>query len=123
MKVVRQFFVILAVSFAGELLHALIPLPVPAGIYGLAVLFALLALKVIKAEHVGVCAEFFIGILPLLLIPAAAGIMAVWEDMAAMFAPIILAVTAVTVLVFAVTGKCAQMLLKSEGGRDDATDR
>ena len=35
MKFVRQFMIILAISFAGELLHALLALPVPASIYGL----------------------------------------------------------------------------------------
>ena len=35
MKFVRQFMIILTISFVGELLHALLPLPVPASIYGL----------------------------------------------------------------------------------------
>ena len=43
MKFVRQFMIILAISFVGELLHALLPLPVPASItasvlYGLVLL-------------------------------------------------------------------------------------
>ena len=35
MKYFRQFFLILAISFAGEILHMVLPLPVPASIYGL----------------------------------------------------------------------------------------
>ena len=39
MKYIKQLAVILAVSFAGEGLNRLIPLPVPAGIYGIVILF------------------------------------------------------------------------------------
>ena len=34
-KLLRQFLVIMAVSFVGEILHAVLPLPIPASIYGL----------------------------------------------------------------------------------------
>ena len=39
MKYVKQFAVILIFSFLGEILNALIPLPIPGNIYGLALLF------------------------------------------------------------------------------------
>lgn len=42
MKYLRQFMIILLVSFWGELLKYVIPLPVPASIYGLVILFILL---------------------------------------------------------------------------------
>ena len=35
MKYIKQFAIILTVSFLGEALRALLPLPVPASIYGL----------------------------------------------------------------------------------------
>ena len=44
MKYARQFLIILAFSFAGEALRLLIPLPVPASVYGLILLFAGLCL-------------------------------------------------------------------------------
>ena len=40
MKFIRQFLIIILISFAGELLHAILPLPVPASIYGLLILLA-----------------------------------------------------------------------------------
>ena len=43
MKYLRQFGLILLFSFLGEALRALIPLPVPASIYGMALLFLALA--------------------------------------------------------------------------------
>lgn len=35
MKYIYQLFIILVVTFVGELLHYFIPIPVPASIYGL----------------------------------------------------------------------------------------
>ena len=39
MKYVKQFFIILLISFVGELFKYLIPLPIPASIYGMVILF------------------------------------------------------------------------------------
>ena len=44
MKYVRQFWIILLISAMGEALHVLIPLPVPASVYGLAVSYTHLTL-------------------------------------------------------------------------------
>ena len=35
MKLIKQFIYIIAFTFIGELLHFLIPLPIPASIYGI----------------------------------------------------------------------------------------
>ena len=63
MKYLFQFSIILLVTFIGEVLHELLPLPVPTGIYGMALLFIALCTKVIKLEHVGDTADFLIEIM------------------------------------------------------------
>ena len=35
MKYIRQFIIIILISFIGEVLNYLLPLPIPASIYGL----------------------------------------------------------------------------------------
>ena len=52
MKYLRQFLLILLISFIGELLHEVLPLPVPASVYGFAILFIGLLSGAIKLEHV-----------------------------------------------------------------------
>ena len=52
MRFIGQFCVIMLITFIGELLNFLIPLPVPAGIYGMALLFIALCLKKIGRAHV-----------------------------------------------------------------------
>ena len=39
MNLLKQFLIILAISFVGEILKYLLPLPVPASIYGMVILF------------------------------------------------------------------------------------
>ena len=46
LKLFKQFTIIIALSFIGEVLRALIPFPIPAGIYGILLLFLLLERKV-----------------------------------------------------------------------------
>ena len=64
-----QFGMILAISFVGELLHALLPLPVPASIYGILILFALLYFKVIRIPQIRQASMFLIDIMPILFLP------------------------------------------------------
>lgn len=73
MKYIRQLVIILAVSFAGELLRLWIPLPIPASIYGLVLLLLGLMSGVIPVERVKDTGAFLIEILPLMFIPAAVG--------------------------------------------------
>ena len=57
MKLLRQFLMIVSVSLLGEALRALIPLPIPASVYGLVLLFAALMTGVIRLEQVKDAAE------------------------------------------------------------------
>ena len=60
MEYLKQFIVILCFSLAGEGLHAVIPLPIPASIYGIILLFAALMTGVVKLRQVEKTAGFLI---------------------------------------------------------------
>lgn len=57
-KLLRQFLVIMAVSFVGEILHAVLPLPIPASIYGLVLMLALLMTGALKLDAVEDAGKF-----------------------------------------------------------------
>lgn len=88
MKYVKQFGIILLISFAGEALNYLLPLPVPASIYGLVLMFLCLQLRVFRLEDVRDTALFLIEIMPLMFIPAATGLMTSWASSARSSSPI-----------------------------------
>ena len=105
MKYVKQFGIILLISFAGEALNYLLPLPVPASIYGLVLMFLCLQLRVFRLEDVRDTALFLIEIMPLMFIPAATGLMTSWGIIRAkLFAYLAIAVIT-TVLVMVVSGR------------------
>ena len=64
MKLLHQFGVIMAVTLCGEVPHAVLPLPVPASIYGLLIMLFCLCTRVIKLSQVKVAVDFLIDIMP-----------------------------------------------------------
>ena len=118
-----QFARILVVCFLGEILHAVLPLPIPSSIYGLILLLLALRLKVIRMEDVKEVGLFLTGIFPLLFVPAAAGVMELWAEMGSMLLPILLAIFPVTVLVLITSGHTTQALVrrKQKGADHDGT--
>ena len=88
----------------------MLPLPVPASVYGLVLLLMALNFKLVKLEDVKEVGLFLTGIFPLLFVPAAAGVMELWAEMGDMLLPIIIAIVPVTVLVMVAAGKTTQAL-------------
>jgi len=110
MKLIFEFARIAAFCFAGEVCHLVLPLPIPASVYGLMLLLAALRFGVVKLEQVRTAALFLIGIFPLLFVPAAAGVMELWAEMGNMLLPIIIAIIPVTVLVMVSAGRTTQAM-------------
>lgn len=123
MKYLFQFARILVFCFLGEILHAVLPLPIPSSIYGLILLLLALRLKVIRLEDVKEVGLFLTGIFPLLFVPAAAGVMELWAEMGSMLLPILLAIFPVTVLVLITSGHTTQAMVrrKQKGADHDGT--
>ena len=113
MAFLRQFLIILAVSFLWEGLHALIPLPIPASVYGLALMLLALCAKLVRPEQVKGAASFLIEIMPVMFIPAAVGLLDVWGLLRPILVPAAVIIVSTTVLVMAVTGRTAQGILRA----------
>ena len=114
MKYIHQFGLILAISFLGEALKFVIPLPIPASIYGL--LFMLLALhfKIFPLESVKESGELLIDIMPLMFIPAGVGLMESWPALKPVCLPVLLITVLTTILVMGVTGRVTQKLIRGK---------
>lgn len=110
MKYVFQFLRILVFCLLGELLHRLLPLPVPASIYGMILLLFALITGVVKLDQVKQTAYFLTSIFPLLFIPGAVGVMELWHVLEKLWLPILIALIPVTILTFAVSGWATQWI-------------
>lgn len=114
MKLLYQFGVILTITFLGEVLHAVIPLPIPASIYGLLLMLFCLCTKIVKLRQVKIAADFLIDIMPPMFIPAAVGILLVWNDLQAILVPVIVITVVSSVIVMAVTGRVSQAVIRAK---------
>jgi holin-like protein len=118
MKYLSQFLIILGFSFLGEVLQRLIPLPIPASIYGLILLFAALCLKLIRVEQVADAGAFLRSILPMLFVGPAVSILENYGLIADRIGSIALVLVVTTVLTFGITGLVTKCFSKG-GGKDD----
>lgn len=114
MKLLYQFGIILGMSFLGEVLYALIPLPIPASIYGLVLMLVCLGTKVIKLSQVKIAADFLIDIMPPMFIPAAVGIVVVWADLQEILVPVLVITVVSTIVVMVCTGKVSQAVIRAK---------
>lgn len=102
----------MAVSFIGELLHKFLPLPVPAGIYGIILLFILLESKLLPLSSIKEVGTFFIDIMPVMLVPAAVELMDYWGLIRSQLIKYIIATVVSTVVVMAVSGLITQCIIR-----------
>lgn len=112
MNYIFQLAIIFGISFLGELLNALLPFPIPASVYGLAILFFLLCTKIVKLEQVETVSEYLMAIMPLFFIEPTVGIMnsygLVKGNIVALFVASFLSFIAVV----AVTGLVSQAMIR-----------
>lgn len=116
MKYLKQFGIILIITFIGEIMHALIPLPIPGNIYGLVLMFVLLCTRVLPLEAVKETAQFLIAIMPVMFIPAGAGLIDSWSELSPILVQVVVITLVSTIVVMVVTGKIAQAMIKGAKG-------
>ncbi len=123
MKYIRQLGIILLISFLGELLHYLLPLPVPASIYGIVLLFTALETRLLKVDAIRETSVFLLEIMPMLFVPAGVGLLEKWDVLRPVWLPFAVIVIVSTFTVFATAGRTAQHVMRlrqKRGTKDDA---
>lgn len=115
MKYIKQFGIILLITFIGEIMHELIPIPVPAGIYGIVLLFTALKTGIVPLAEVKDASKFLIQIMPLMFIPAAVGLIDTWEVLAPSWLQFVIVTAVTTVVVMAVSGLATQAVIRIRG--------
>ena len=119
MKFLRQFMIILLLSFLGEVLKMFIPLPIPASVYGLVLMLLCLVTGILKTSQVKEAAFFLVEIMPVMFIPAAAGLIDSWKVLQPLLLPILVITVVITIFVMVVTGKIAQMIAQKRGIKNE----
>lgn len=113
MKYLKQFLLILAISFVGEVLKEVLPLPIPANIYGMVILFVGLLSGLIKLDDVKDVGKFLIEIMPIMFIPAGVGLMASYDILKPILIPVSIITCVTIVTVMAVSGRVSQFIIRN----------
>ena len=120
MKLLKQFLIILFVSFLGEILNYLIPLPIPASIYGILIMFLALELHIIPLSSVKDAGRFLIEIMPVRFIPAAVGLLNAWNILKPNWIIYTVIMFATTFIVMILSGKVTQAVIRKGKKRETA---
>lgn len=118
MRYIRQFAIILFITFCGELLRSLIPLPIPASIYGLLLMLLALGTGAVKPDSVKGAGNFLIEIMPVMFVPAAVGLLESWNVLSGVWLPVMIITAVSTVLVMAVSGRVTQRVIRRGKAED-----
>lgn len=117
MKYLKQFLIILVISYAGELLKYVLPLPIPASIYGMVILLVGLLTGWIALDAVKDVGKFLIEIMPVMFILAGVGLMSSWGILKPLILPVSIITVVTIVTVMAATGKVSQWVIRK--GKSD----
>lgn len=112
MKYIKQMCVIGGVSFVAEILHGLLPLPVPASVYGLVLMTILLISGMVKPEQIEETADYLISIMPVFFIPPTVGLIVSFADIKGSVLKLLLICILSIIVVMAVTGHVAQFIIR-----------
>ena len=119
MKYIKQLVIIVGISLVGELLKFILPLPIPASIYGMVLLFVGLMTGVIKLESVKETGKFLIEIMPIMFIPAGVGLLTSWGTLSRILVPVSLITVVTIITVMAATGWVSQIMIRKSGEKKD----
>lgn len=122
MKYIWQLTIILGVSFLGEALNTLLPLPVPASIYGLLIMFILLCTKLVKVEGIKETSDFFLVTMPILFIVSGVGIIDYWDVIKPVLLPWFIVMLVTTIIIMIVTGRITQGIISLRNKRGNKND-
>ena len=114
MKYVKEIVIIFGITMVGELLNMFIPLPVPAGVYGLFILLGGLCTKAISLSDVEVTGNLLLDLMPVMFIPAAVGIIDKIEELKVIMIPMLIITFVTTFIVMTITGKTAEWIIKRQ---------
>ena len=117
MKYLHQFMIIIGITFVGELLKYMLPLPIPASIYGMVIMFIGLMTGFIKLDAVKDVGKFLIEIMPVMFIPAGVGLMSSWSVLKPLLLPVSIITVVTIITVMGAAGKSSQWVIRRDRKR------
>lgn len=122
MDVLVQIGVVLGMCLLGEAVSAVLPVPVPAGVTSMILLFAALCTKLVKRESIGDMTSFLLRNMAVFFIPSCVGIMRYAEVFLQNALPILLICALTTPVVFFTSSLAVRLTLRVMRRKGGARD-
>lgn len=117
MKILKQAAIIAAVCAAAELIKYLLPLPIPASVYGLILMLLALLTGLLRPEQIETAADFLIVIMPVLFVAPTIALVTDLDRLLSLALPVLLLGIVGTALVIGLGGKAAEAVGRREQKR------
>ncbi|MEE1014985.1 MAG: CidA/LrgA family protein [Lachnospiraceae bacterium] len=114
MKYVKQFAIIALMTFLGECLNLLLPLPVPASIYGMILLFLSLQTGILKLYQIEETADLLLAVMPIFFISPTVSLMSSIGVIKDSLVGVLVICLLSTIIVMAVTGLVSQAIIRHD---------
>ena len=120
MKYIKQFMIIMIITFMGEYIKELLPFKIPGSVYGLVLMLIGLMSGIIKLEAVKETAEFFVSVLPIMFVAPSVGLLSAWPQLKSILLPFCVIAVLSTFIVMIVTGRISQFVIRmsKKGGKE-----
>ena len=118
MSTLIQVGVLMLTMLIGTILKELIPIPVPATIYGMIILFILLKTKIVKISDIEPISSRLLAVLAFLFVPAGVGMINEFASLKGHIAVVIIAIFLSNFATLFVTGHVVQLIQK-RGQKND----
>lgn len=114
MRYIKECTIILGLTMIGEWLNYAVPLPVPAGVYGLFLMLFLLCTGIIKLSDVEATGNLILDIMPVLFIPSSVALLDNYGTMKVILIPLVVICVVSTIAVMATSGKVTELIISSQ---------
>lgn len=119
MKHIYEITLIATVSFAGELLNYLLPLPIPGSIYGLVLMLILLVTGLIKVDQVKTTGDWLITLMPVMFVGPVVGLMSSYDSYKDFVIPVFAISIVTMVITMAAAGLTSQGLIRLQSRKEE----
>ncbi|MCY8719758.1 antiholin-like murein hydrolase modulator LrgA [Bacillus sp. S10C12M] len=117
-----QAFIFAVIMLVSNMIAAIVPIPIPASVVGLVLLFLLLCLKVIKLEQVETLGTSLTSLIGFLFVPSGISVINSLGVMQQYGLQIVLVILLATIILLGATGLFSQLILSISGKRKTAAD-
>lgn len=121
MKIICQVGILFALCWLSQIIEWLLPVPFPASVIGMVLLFVLLAVRVLRVDHIREKSDFLLGNMAFFFLPAGVSIINYFDVLQSTAVQLVIICLLTTVITFFVTALSVKgtMALLERGKKHD----